>query len=79
MDCVAVFLLMIFATTQAQSTSFQYNCNNSDVFMPGSGLEDAALASGVVDLEQLQYCYIDNCTIMRIDTEQQLTLLKVTL
>ena len=63
-DPVAVFVLIIFATTQAKS--FQYDCNNSKLYK----LE--AAASGMDDLWQLQYCLIDNCTIMRIDTGQQL-------
>ena len=64
MNFVAVFFLVFLATTQAKS--FQHDCNSSNVFMP------AALASGVDDLQQLQYCIIDNCTIMRTDNGHQL-------
>ena len=62
MDFATVLVLVIIATTQAT----QYNCNNSNVYMLG------AEASGMDDLQQLQYCLVDNCTIMRIDTEQQM-------
>ena len=62
MDPVAVFALVVFATTQAKS--FQHDCS---AIMP-----PAALASGMDDLQQLQYCLIDNCTIIRTDTGQQL-------
>ena len=70
MDSVVVLILVGYATTQAKS--FQYDCNDSDVYMPASDMENVASASGVDDLQQLQYCYIDNCTIMRVDTGQQL-------
>jgi len=64
MDFVAEFVLVIFATTRAKL--FQYDCNNTIVNML------AAVASGLNDLQELQYCVIDDCTIMRTDTGHQL-------
>ena len=61
MDPVTLFVLVTIATTQA--TSLQYDCS---VNTP------AAAASGMDDLQQLQYCLINNCTVIRTDTGQQL-------
>ena len=69
MDYTALFFLVILTT--AQTTSPHHDCN-SDVHSP---------ASGMADLEHnatLQYCIIDNCTIMRIDTGQQLDIIYTT-
>ena len=68
MDYAALFLVLVLTT---QTTSLHHHCN-SDVHPP---------ASGVADLKQnstLQYCLIDNCTIMRIDTGQQLDIVYTT-
>ena len=66
---LVIVLAVVIATTQA--TSLHHRCN-SDVHPP---------ASGMADLKQnstLQYCLIDNCTIMRIDTGQQLDIVYTT-
>ena len=62
MDPVAVFVLVTFATAQAKSFQHDFSAN----------IPPAALASGMDDLQRLQYCLIDNCTIIRTDTGQQL-------
>ena len=64
MNSVAVFVLVILATTQARL--MQYNCSNSNMYI------QATAASGMEDFQELQYCLIDKCTIMKIDTGQQL-------
>ena len=63
MDYTVLFFLVILTTTQA--TPLHHHCN-SDVYSPASGMAD------LQQLTTLQYCIIDNCTIMRIDTGQQL-------
>ena len=66
MDCTVLFFLVILTT--AQTTSPHHDCN-SDVYSP---------ASGMADLQHnatLQYCIIDNCTIMTIDIGQQLDII----
>ena len=63
MNYSVLLFLLILKTTQ--TTSLHHHCN-SDVY---------SSASGMADLQQfttLQYCLIDNCTIIRIDTGQQL-------
>ena len=65
MNSVAVFVLVILATTQA-ARLMQYNCSNYNMNI------QATAASGMEDFQELQYCLIDKCTIMRIDTGQQL-------
>ena len=59
MDFIILLILVIFTTVQ--TTSLYHDCN-SDVYLPASGM--AALQHNVT----LQYCHIDNCTIIRIDT-----------
>ena len=71
MGSFAEFALVIFTATQAKS--FQYDCNNSDVYLP-----PPPASSGMDDLQQLQYCLIDNCTIMRLVTGQQLDIVYTT-
>ena len=69
MDYTALFFLLILTTTQ--TTSLHHHCN-SDVY---------SSASGMADLQQpttLQYCLIDNCTIIRNDTGQQLEIVYTT-
>ena len=63
MDSVAVFILVI--VTQASSFQYDRDCNDD---IP----EIDAAVSGMDDLQQLQYCLIDNCSILRVDTKQRL-------
>ena len=63
MDYTVLFFLLVLTTTQA--TSLHHRCN-SDVYSSASGMADPQ------QLTTLQYCLIDNCTIIRIDTGQQL-------
>ena len=66
MDSVAIFILVIVATA-TQASLFQYDRDcNADI------PEIDAAVSGMDDLQQLQYCLIDNCSIMRVDTGQRL-------
>ena len=67
MACVVFLLVVIFTTSEA---TLLY-CSPSDYI--GSGSMD--------DLQQvttLQYCVVDNCTIMRIDTGQELDVVYTT-
>ena len=66
MDYTALFLVIILTTPQ--TTTLHHHCN-SDVFSPVSGLQE---------LTTLQYCLIDNCTIIRNDTGQQLDIVYTT-
>ena len=69
MDYSVLLLILILTTTQ--TTSLHHHCN-SDAY---------SSASGMADLQQpitLQYCLIDNCTIIRIDTGQQLDIVYTT-
>ena len=71
MDCRVLLLILILTTTQ--TTSLHHHCNSSD--------EYSSAASGMADLKELttlQYCLIDNCTIIRIDTGQQLDIVYTT-
>ena len=73
MDCTALLLLFFtaaIATTDIQTASHHY-CN-SDEHSATSGMDD------VQQPTTLQYCLIDNCTIMRIDTGQQLDIVYTT-
>ena len=61
-------LLLIIATAQAAP-------------LPQCNSDDYSPASGAADLQKnstLQYCIIDNCTIMRTDTGQQLDIVYTT-
>ena len=65
-----ITLLLVIAAT-AQSVLLHRDCN-SDTY---------SSASGIADLQPnatLQYCLIDNCTIMRIDNGQQLDIVYTT-
>ena len=66
MDYTALFLILILTTTQ--TTPLHHHCN-SDVCSSASGLQE---------LTTLQYCLIDNCTIIRNDTGQQLDIVYTT-
>ena len=63
MDYTVLFFLFILTTTE--TTSLHHHCN-SDVYSSASGMAD------LQQLTTLKYCLIDNCTIIRIDTGQQL-------
>ena len=69
MDCRVLFFLLILTTTQA--TSLDHHCN-SDVYSSASGMDDLQQPT------TLQYCLIDNCTIIRNDTGQQLDIVYTT-
>ena len=69
MDYTILFFLLIITVTQ--TISLDHHCN-SDVY---------SSASGMADLQRpttLQYCLIDNCTIIRIDTGEQLDIVYTT-
>ena len=66
MDYTSLFLILILTTTQ--TTTLHHHCN-SDVYSSASGLQE---------LTTLQYCFIDNCTIIRNDTGQQLDIVYTT-
>ena len=63
--------LALLILTITQTTSFHHHCN-SDVYSSASGMADPQ------QLTTLQYCLIDNCTIIRIDTRQQLDIVYTT-
>ena len=69
MDYIVLLFLLIVTTTQ--TTSLHHHCN-SDVHSSASGMAD------LQQLTTLQYCLIDNCTIIRIDTGQQLDIVYTT-
>ena len=69
MDYTVFLLILISATTQ--TTSLHHDCN-TDVYSSASGMAD------LQQLTTLQYCLIDNCTIIRIDTGQQLDIVYTT-
>ena len=64
-------LLLILISTTTQTTSLHHHCN-SDVYSSTSGMDDLQQPT------TLQYCLIDNCTIIRIDTGQQLDIVYTT-
>ena len=64
-------LFFLFALTTTQTTSLHYHCN-SDVYSSASSMAD------LQQLTTLQYCLIDNCTIIRNDTGQQLDIVYTT-
>ena len=65
MDYTVLFLILL---TTTQTTSLHHHCN-SDAYSSASGLQE---------LTTLQYCLIDNCTIIRNDTGQQLDIVYTT-
>ena len=71
MYCTLLVIVLALATATTQATSLQHHCS-SDVYSPASGMADIQQNS------TLQYCLIDNCTIMRIDTGQQLDIVYTT-
>ena len=64
-------LLFILILTTTQTTSLDHHCN-SDVYSSASGMDNLQQPT------TLQYCLIDNCTIIRIDTGQQLDIVYTT-
>ena len=71
MDYTVLFILLILTAIATQTTSLDHHCN-SDVYSSASGMDD---------LEQpttLQYYLVDNCTIIRNDTAQQLDIVYTT-
>ena len=69
MDYTVLFFLLV--PTITQTTSVHHDCN-SDVLSSASDMADSQ------QLTTLQYCLIDNCTIIRIDTGQQLDIVYTT-
>jgi len=70
--CVAVFLLALFAINKATPTS-SYKCNSDTA----SG-NDVNMTDLSEDATSLQYCMIDNCTIKRTDTGEELEIIHTT-
>ena len=70
MDYTVLLIFVILSTVQ--TTSHHHGCN-SDAYSPASGMDDFHSHDTT-----LQYCIIDNCTIMRIDTGQQLNIVYTT-
>ena len=64
-------LSLILTQTTTQTTSLDHHCN-SDVYSSASGMDDLQQPT------TLQYCLIDNCTIIRNDTGQQLDIVYTT-
>ena len=69
MAYLTLFLITIL-TLAIGTTSIYY----SDVQSPASGSPNTDLSQ----VTTLQYCVIDNCTIMRIDSGQQLEIVYTT-
>ena len=76
MAFIILFLLVIVGTSKAASIS-SHSCNLNTPSLSASG-DDVDMT----DLSQvntsLQYCMIDNCTIMRIDTGEELEIIHTT-
>ena len=70
MACFILLLITILSVASGQATPLY--CSN--VQSPASGSHDTDLSQ----VTTLQYCIIDNCTIMRIDTGQQLDIVYTT-
>ena len=70
MVCAILFLIIISLTVASGATPLY--C--SDVQSPASGSHNTDLSQ----VTTLQYCIIDNCTITRIDTGQQLDIIYTT-
>ena len=71
MNYRVLFVLILFILTFVQTVSLTHHCNH-DVQSSSSGMAD------IQELTTLKYCLIDNCTIMRIDTEEQLDIVYTT-
>ena len=68
--CSTLLLITILSVASGQATTLY--C--SDVQSPASDSHSTDLSQ----VTTLQYCIIDNCTIMRIDTGQQLDIVYTT-
>ena len=68
--CFTLLLISILSMASGRATLLY--C--SDVQSPASGSHNTDLSQ----VTTLQYCIIDNCTIMRIDTGQQLDIVYTT-
>ena len=66
-----VLFFFLTLTTYTTQTSLDHHCN-SDVYSSASGMDDLQQST------TLQYCLIDNCTIIRNDTGQQLDIVYTT-
>ena len=65
------YSVLFFLLILTQTTSLHHHCN-SDVYSSASGMAD------LQQLTTLQYFFIDNCTIIRNDTGQQLDIVYTT-
>ena len=74
MACVAAFLLILFAANKATLIS---HSSNLDMPLPGSG-NDVNATYLPETATSVQYCMIDNCTIRRIDTGEELKIIHTT-
>ena len=71
---VAVFLLVLFAANKATPTP-PYSCNSDvELSASGNGMDTTDLLEAAT---LLQYCMVDNCTIMRIDTGEELEIIRI--
>ena len=76
MACITLFLLVFVATSKAASIS-SHSCNLNTPPLSASGGDLDMTDLSQVDTS-LQYCMIDNCTIMRIDTGKELEIIHTT-
>ena len=74
MACITLFLLVFVATSKAASIS-SHSCNTSPLSASG---DDVDMTNFSQVNTSLQYCIIDNCTIMRIDTGEELDIVHTT-
>ena len=74
--CVTVFLLVIVATSKATLIS-SHSCNLNTPSLSASG-DDVDMTNLSQVNTSLQYCMLDNCTIMRIDTGEELKITHTT-
>ena len=78
MACVALFLLALCTTSKATVIS-PHSCNLS---IQSSEITSGADMDMMMDPSQvatsLQYCVIDNCTIMRVDSREELDIIYTT-
>ena len=74
MACITLFLLVFVATSKAASIS-SHSCNTPPLSASGDDLDMTALSQVNTSL---QYCMIDNCTIMKIDTGEELDIVYIT-
>ena len=71
MDYIYSILFFLLILTMTQTMPLHHHCN-SDVYSSASGMAD------LQQLTTLQYCVIDNCTIIRNNTGQQLDIVYTT-